>query len=126
LIEKRDHALNTVSKQILYEGPVRDLCPLAPKNVNTMATLCFSAENLGLDKVTGCLVADPTIGAYHRIEIEIIGPKQDDGRQFKCSIDRMNPATMGQVTGKQTYHSFLSSIKKSFNSNHAVGKFHVV
>ena len=23
---------------ILYEGPVRDLCPLAPNNVNTMAT----------------------------------------------------------------------------------------
>lgn len=40
-------------------GPVRDLCPLAPNNVNTMACACIAAHNLGFDGVTGCLVADP-------------------------------------------------------------------
>ena len=44
----------------LYEGPVRELCPLAPNNVNTMACAAIAAHNLGFDGVTGCLVADPT------------------------------------------------------------------
>jgi predicted dinucleotide-utilizing enzyme len=44
---------------ILYEGPVRNLCPLAPNNVNTMAAASIIAHNLGFDRVVGCLVADP-------------------------------------------------------------------
>lgn len=36
----------------LYEGPVRQLCPLAPNNVNTMAVASMAAGNLGFDKVT--------------------------------------------------------------------------
>lgn len=44
---------------ILYEGPVRGLCPLAPNNVNTMAAAAMAAHNLGFDGVKGCLIADP-------------------------------------------------------------------
>jgi len=40
-------------------APVRELCPLAPNNVNTMAIASLAAHNLGFDKVIGCLVADP-------------------------------------------------------------------
>ena len=40
-------------------GPVRELCPLAPNNVNTMAAAALAAWNLGFDAVQGCLVADP-------------------------------------------------------------------
>ena len=40
-------------------GPVRELCALAPNNVNTMACAAIAAHNLGFDGVTGCLVADP-------------------------------------------------------------------
>lgn len=36
----------------LYEGPVRDLCPLAPNNVNTMAVAAMAAGNLGFNKVS--------------------------------------------------------------------------
>ena len=43
---------------ILYEGPVRKLCPRAPNNVNTMAAASIAASNLGLDNVVGKLVAD--------------------------------------------------------------------
>ena len=43
----------------LYCGPVRDLCPLAPNNVNTMACAAIAAHSLGFDGVIGCLVADP-------------------------------------------------------------------
>ena len=52
----------TVSGQApvtLYEGPVRDLCPLAPNNVNTMAAAAMAAHNLGFDGVKGCLIANP-------------------------------------------------------------------
>lgn len=51
----------TVSKDpvVLYEGPVRALCPQAPNNVNTMAAACVAASNLGFDKVIGKLVSDP-------------------------------------------------------------------
>ena len=44
---------------ILYEGPVRALCPQAPNNVNTMAAAAIAASNLGLDNVIGRLVSDP-------------------------------------------------------------------
>ena len=43
----------------LYDGPVRDLCPLAPNNVNTMAAAAIAGHNLGFDKVVGRLVSDP-------------------------------------------------------------------
>ena len=40
---------------VLYEGPVRPLCSLAPNNVNTMAAAAIAASNLGLDNVIGKL-----------------------------------------------------------------------
>lgn len=44
-----------------FEGCVKDLCPLAPNNVNTMACAAIAAHNLGFDGVVGCLVADPRL-----------------------------------------------------------------
>ena len=41
----------------LYRGPVRELCPLAPNNVNTMAAAAVAATNLGFDRTIGHLVA---------------------------------------------------------------------
>ena len=41
---------------VLYEGPVRDLCPLAPNNVNTMATLALFG--IGFDRTVGRLGTD--------------------------------------------------------------------
>lgn len=43
----------------LYDGPVRQLCALAPNNVNTMAAACVAGHNLGFDKVQGILISDP-------------------------------------------------------------------
>ena len=54
-----DNSKVTDTKTVLYEGPVRPLCSLAPNNVNTMAAAAMAAHNLGLDKVVGRLVADP-------------------------------------------------------------------
>nr|XP_048689249.1 aspartate dehydrogenase domain-containing protein isoform X2 [Caretta caretta] len=49
------------ARAVLYEGPVRALCPLAPNNVNTMAAACMAAPSLGFDGVQGCLIADPSL-----------------------------------------------------------------
>ena len=40
-------------------GPVRELCGLAPNNVNTMAAAALAAHTLGFDKTRGSIVADP-------------------------------------------------------------------
>ena len=40
-------------------GPVRELCPLAPNNVNTMAAAALAAASLGFDGVKARLIADP-------------------------------------------------------------------
>lgn len=58
LKEKLENYNDSENPLVLYEGPVRDLCHLAPNNVNTMAVGALSAQNLGFDKVQACLVAD--------------------------------------------------------------------
>ena len=59
LKEKLDTHVFTSEPFTLYEGPVRNLCHLAPNNVNTMAVGALVAQNLGFDGVMACLVADP-------------------------------------------------------------------
>ena len=88
----------------LFHGPIRQLAPLAPNNVNTMTCLALAANTLGLDKVQGKLIATRNHTA-HVVKIEVIGP---DG--FKVETTRINPAKKKAVTGAQTYNSFLSSI----------------
>ena len=46
---------------VLYDGPIRDLAPLAPNNVNTMAAAALAAPNLGFDGVQARLVVDPDL-----------------------------------------------------------------
>jgi aspartate dehydrogenase len=59
-------------EHVLYDGCVRDLCPLAPNNVNTMACAALAAHTLGFDQVRARLVADKRLTA-HVIEIDIRG-----------------------------------------------------
>ncbi|OWF44312.1 putative L-aspartate dehydrogenase [Mizuhopecten yessoensis] len=96
---------------VLYEGSVRGLCPLAPNNVNTMAAAAAAAHNLGFDKVTGRLVADPSLTDWHIVEVELWGPgNMDNDTAFHIKTVRRNPANRGVVTGSATYGSFLSSM----------------
>jgi len=48
-------------------GSVRQLCPMAPNNVNTMACAAIAAHNLGFDQVQGCLVADRRYKLYEQV-----------------------------------------------------------
>lgn len=95
---------------VLYEGPVRDLCHIAPNNVNTMAAAAMAAHNLGFDKTQACLISDPNMTDYHVTEIAVQGPSEIDGRTFTVRTTRTNPSCKGEVTAKATYSSFLSSL----------------
>lgn len=94
---------------VLYDGCVKDLCPLAPNNVNTMAAASIAAHNLGFGKVQAQLIADPSLTA-HVITITACGKPLPDGSTFRVHTDRSNPAAPGAVTGTATYASFYSSL----------------
>ncbi|CAF1035847.1 unnamed protein product, partial [Didymodactylos carnosus] len=89
---------------VLYHGPVRQLCSLAPNNVNTMAIGALVASNLGFDGVQGSLVADKSLIDRHIVEIELSGPDSPDKNKpsFHCKTIRTNPADIGHVTGSTT------------------------
>jgi predicted dinucleotide-utilizing enzyme len=59
LIELCQQSLESMSPVVLFEGPVRLLCSLAPNNVNTMAGAAIAAHNLGFDHTRAKLIADP-------------------------------------------------------------------
>uniref|UniRef100_A0A8D0EY24 Aspartate dehydrogenase domain containing n=1 Tax=Strix occidentalis caurina TaxID=311401 RepID=A0A8D0EY24_STROC len=59
LQERLAVAVAAGGRAVLYEGPLRPLCPLAPNNVNTMAAAAVAAPRLGFDGVCARLVADP-------------------------------------------------------------------
>jgi aspartate dehydrogenase len=97
---------------VLYEGPVRGLCPLAPNNVNTMACAAMAAHTLGFDGTIGRLIADRRL-VTHEIEILALGKPAADGSQFRLALARSSPAPAGAVTSKATYGSFVESLLKS-------------
>ena len=92
---------------VVYEGCVRDLCPLAPNNVNTMACAAIAGSSLGFGKVQAKLIADKSLEA-HVIDIDVQGINNNG---FRVTTERYNPAKVGAVTGNATYVSFLSSMK---------------
>lgn len=101
-------------ENIIFEGSVRDLAPLAPNNVNTMACAALAASNLGFDQTKACLVADDRLDS-HIILIEVIGPYNEETKEsFHVITERKNPSPPGSVTGQQTFVSFLSSLKRSY------------
>ena len=96
---------------VLYEGPVRALCPLAPNNVNTMAAAALAAhETLGFDGVRARLVADTRLDA-HVITVDVRGDAPPGGgAPFRVLTERYNPAPPGAVTGAATFAAVFSSL----------------
>jgi predicted dinucleotide-utilizing enzyme len=95
----------------IFRGTVRELCPLAPNNVNTMAILAL-ASGLGLDAVEARFVVDPAL-TDHIVEVELRGPPREDGSLYRLQMRRINPAAKGAVTGSATYRSFFNSLLRS-------------
>ncbi len=113
LAEKLSKADVSSEAAVLYEGPVRGLCPLAPNNVNTMAAAAVAGRILGFDGTVGRLVADPALTDWHLVEVVAKGPKRPDGSRLTVETVRKNPAAPGAVTGTATFNSFLSSIHRA-------------
>lgn len=117
LIEERRRLGDQPGEMIIYSGPVRELCQLAPNNVNTMAIGATIASHLGFDQVQGRLVADTALVDRHIVEIELTGPETtiDENKKtdFHLKTIRTNPAPPGVVTGAATLLSFISSVKRS-------------
>ncbi|XP_015706091.1 putative L-aspartate dehydrogenase isoform X1 [Coturnix japonica] len=109
LQERLVAAVASGGRVVLYEGPLRPLCPLAPNNVNTMAAAAVAAPSLGFDGVQACLVADPSVPDCHVVDIEVLG-RGSCGRALRVTSSRRNPATTGAVTGDATKWSFWSSM----------------
>uniref|UniRef100_A0A915K916 Aspartate dehydrogenase domain-containing protein n=1 Tax=Romanomermis culicivorax TaxID=13658 RepID=A0A915K916_ROMCU len=106
-LKEMNESFDGISK-VLYEGPVKYLCGLAPNNVNTMAVACIAGHNLGFDKVVGRLISDKRLSSWHIVEAELKG---DNG--FCVKVTRKNPALSGAVSGLATYDSFWSSLKSN-------------
>ncbi|CAF0830363.1 unnamed protein product [Rotaria sp. Silwood1] len=117
LIDERTKLGDKPGEIIIYSGSVRELCQLAPNNVNTMAVGAIIASNLGFDHVQGCLIADTSLYDRHIVEIELTGPEKtiDENKKvnFHLKTIRTNPAEFGSVTGTATFLSFISSIKRA-------------
>ena len=99
LIAERAKLGDQQGEIIIYSGPVRELCGLAPNNVNTMAVGATIASNLGFDGVQACLIADASLHDRHIVEIELTGPETriDENNQlaFHSKTIRTNPAELG-------------------------------
>ncbi|KAG4075100.1 hypothetical protein HA402_013495 [Bradysia odoriphaga] len=100
----------------LCEGSIRELCPLAPNNTNTMACAAVAGYCLGFDKVIGRLVSDPSLTAFHVIEVNVYGP-EINGNRFHVLSRRMSPARVGSVTSSATQDTFFNSVIQCRSSN---------
>jgi len=107
LLEKLESVKDLDGENILYHGPVREVCFDAPLNTNTMA--CVALAGLGFEKTISTLICDNSL-KFHVIEIMVEGPETEGIGKFTVHTIRSNPALPGSVTGAQTYISFLNSL----------------
>jgi predicted dinucleotide-utilizing enzyme len=86
---------------VVYDGPVRGIGRLYPRNVNTMVTCALAT--VGLDRCHATLVAVPGLQAGV-IEIEAVGK---DGARL--SLRKEQPMT--GVSGTEMFASLLKSVR---------------
>mmetsp|Transcript_70779 Transcript_70779/g.166918 ORF Transcript_70779/g.166918 Transcript_70779/m.166918 type:complete len:186 (+) Transcript_70779:354-911(+) len=103
---KLAEATTADGETVLYDGPVRALCAIAPNNVNTMAAAAIAFGAGGFDKTRGVLVADPSLQEHI---VEVLAEGVTAG--FQVATVRRNPAPVGAVTGTATYASFCASMQ---------------
>jgi aspartate dehydrogenase len=86
---------------VLYEGPVRGIAPLFPRNVNTMVT--FALATVGLDACRARLVADPGL---NRAVAEAVAVGKDGSR-----VATVNEQPAAGVSGADMLGSMLGSLR---------------
>ncbi len=85
---------------VLYEGPVRQICPRFPRNVNTLATIAYAG--LGFDRTRATLVVNPDWSTA-TVAIDAKGPG------VELHVERVESIT--GVTGASTPASIYNSIQ---------------
>jgi aspartate dehydrogenase len=92
---------DVTGRAVLYEGPVRGLCKMFPRNFNSHAGVALAS--LGLDETTSKLIADPAAeSADHVIRAS--------GEGFDLEITRKS--AIEGVTGDYTLVSIWGSIRR--------------
>jgi aspartate dehydrogenase len=96
---------------VVFDGPIGELCPLAPNNVNTMACAALaSGTDVGFRGGRGTLVVERG-SSVHVVEVEVTGKVQPGFTEpLRVKTSRVNPCAVGAVTGIATYASFFSSL----------------
>ena len=97
----------TTDERTIYDGPLRELCSLAPNNVNTMAVLALASQ-LGFDQVQAKLVADPSL-EHHITSVRLLG-HDTGGPRYSLDLIRRAPAGAGAVTSIATLTTFANSM----------------
>ena len=97
----------TATERTIYDGPLRELCALAPNNVNTMAVLALASQ-LGFDSVRAKLVADPSL-EHHITSVRLLG-HDSGGPRYSLDLVRKAPAGAGAVTSIATLSTFAASM----------------
>jgi predicted dinucleotide-utilizing enzyme len=96
-------AKSITSSTVVFDGPVRDIAKLFPRNVNTMVTCALST--LGLDDTRAVLISDPALTSLSA-EVKAIGK---DGSLFETK--KVEQAA--GVSGTGMLASQLGSIRRA-------------
>jgi predicted dinucleotide-utilizing enzyme len=98
------------AQTVIFDGPVRAIAPLFPRNVNTMVTCALAT--VGLDRCRGRMIADPALD-HATAEIEAWGM---DGSYL--AIVKRQP--MVGVSGTEMFASTLRSVLKATGAGPAM------
>jgi aspartate dehydrogenase len=93
-------------RMVLYEGPVRGLCKMFPRNFNSHAGIALAS--LGLDDTSSKLIADPDADSAHHL-IEASG----DGFDLEIVRD----SAIEGVTGDYTLVSIWGSMRRVLDAD---------
>lgn len=92
-----------VEETVLYDGPVRGIAKLFPRNVNTMTTCALATT--GLDHCRGVLIADPSLDVA-------IAEVRAEGSDGSIHRSRKVQPVVG-VSGTEMLAAQLASVKRA-------------
>jgi len=94
----------TIDREVvLFDGPVREIARLFPRNVNTMTTCALATT--GLDKCRGVLIADPSLNVA-------IAEVVAEGRDGSTHQSRKVQPVVG-VSGTEMLASQIASVRRA-------------
>lgn len=97
---------DATGRTVLYEGPVRGLARMFPRNFNSHAAVALAS--LGLDETQSKLIADPAVETAHHVITAA-------GEGFDLEIVR--DSAIEGVTGDYTLISTWGSIRRVLNAD---------